>query len=157
MHQSSALRTVLLMNQSLNNHFLSAEYLERFSPAEFKHRWLEALGLETASWKRPCDLCTAFMLASFMIHDVHCFPSLANLVRPMKKSPDPVRRSLRIVSDADRLIIVPRSQKSNLHYAFLPDFGLAKLIKERYRAKQVPHFTQWRSALWDILGPTCSA
>ena len=145
------------MNASSGFSVLSPEYLERFSRAEFKFRWLEALGLETAEWRRSGDLYAAFMLASFMDTDGHCYPSLAKLAKPMKKSPDTVRRSLRLLSDAGWLMIIPRSQNTNLYYARLPAQGLANLIKERDRPKEESHMKEWHRALWEILGPTCSA
>lgn len=106
-------------------------FRENFALDEFKFRWIDALGLEMGEWRTSSDLYVALLLATFMSASGECWPSIASLARPMRKSEDTVRRSLRRLEENGWLIIVSQSNRTNRYQAKLPEHGVALLLAER--------------------------
>lgn len=111
-------------------------FLENFALDEFKFRWIDALGLETAEWRTSTDLYVALLLATFMSTSGECWPSIESLATPMRKSVDTVRRSLKRLESNGWLIIVSRTNHTNRYQAKLPEYGVLLLLADRESSRK---------------------
>lgn len=134
---------------------MPASFLENFALDEFRFRWIDALGLEMADWRTGTDLYVALFLAKFMNTSGECWPSIAAMARPMRKSEDTVRRSLRRLEENGWLIIVSQPNRTNRYQAKLPEHGVVLLLAERNAPSRSASIQKRVDVVDQLLGQIC--
>jgi Fe2+ or Zn2+ uptake regulation protein len=132
-------------------------FLENFALDEFKFRWIDALGLEMAEWRSSTDLYVALLLSTFMSTAGECWPSVESLAKPMRKSADTVRRSLKRLEEYGWLIIVSQPNRTNRYQAKLPEHGVSLLLADRETSRRAASAEGSLDAVNRILDQVCSA
>lgn len=132
------------------------DYRNHFSAAEFKFRWFEALMEDEAEWRRSTELFMASMLLYYMDQRGICYPSVTQMARIVRKSPDTVRRALRNLVDNGWLIIQPRVNQSSVYHAVLPDYGFALLVKKRKKKSDVESMSGPFTKVNEVLVEVCT-
>jgi hypothetical protein len=132
-------------------------FLENFALDEFKFRWISGLGLEMAEWRTTTDLYVALLLATFMNTSGECWPAIESLAKPMRKSEDTIRRSLKRLEENGWLIIVPQPNRANRYQAKLPEHGVSLLLSHREASRRTASAEGSLDAVNRILDQVCYA
>ena len=131
-------------------------YLQHFSAEEFRFRWLEALSEVRDKWRHRGVDHLARALCDHMDVQGSCHPSLPTLARIMVVKEGTVRKNYKRLVEEGWLIVVPRSQDTNIFQAVLPSYGLELLNQKRETAATRNSVGEWREAADKLLSAMCT-
>lgn len=135
--------------------YAPSDYLQHFSADEFRFRWLEAFAEVRDKWRHRGVDHLARTLCDHMNVKGTCHPSIPYLARIMVVAEGTVRNNYKSLVAEGWLIVVKRSQDTNLFQAVLPAYGMDLLIRKREAAANRNSVGDWRDAADKVLSAMC--